>query len=70
MSRVLKLSAGLSMKKVPIGTIADAIIAVQLPAGVPQVAFTRVMLPLEHPLERHPGPVEDIGGWHHGGINE
>ena len=68
MSSLLKPVAGLSLKE--IGTIADRNFALEFPDGIQQVTVAGVALPLEHPMERPHGPLVDIGGWHHGGINE
>ena len=70
MSRLLKPVAGLSLKKIALGTIVDRSVALEFPDGIQQVTVAGVALPLEHPMERPHGPLVDIGGWHHGGINE
>jgi hypothetical protein len=69
MSRLLECFPELPFQLLAIGTIADRIVSLQFPPGIPQAPFPGAAVSLKYLMDR-PRPVAEAVGWHHGGINE
>ena len=70
MSRLLRPLAALPVKLLALDTSADRNLLLPFPVGIPPATFLGAAVPLEHPMERPRGPLAEVGGWRHGGINE
>jgi len=70
MSRLLKPFVKSPLKLLALDIIADGDVSLPFPAVILQPILPGTAVPLEHLMERRPGPFVDTGGWRHGGINE
>ena len=70
MSRLLKSFPEFPLKLLAIDTIADTKGSLPFSAGIPQAAFPAAAVALEDPMARPLGRPAEVGGWHHGGIND
>jgi hypothetical protein len=70
MAHLLKPFPELPLKLLAIDTIADRNGSLPFAAGVPQAAFPAAAVALEQPMTGPRGRLAEVGGWHHGGIND